>query len=225
MRVLLLCFVGLSFATGVLGQSVAGNGMDAKPAASLANGDKASYGDEPYVVERLEHVVKMAADGTGTKRILVVARIQSEATVRQLGVIDIPFAGASEHVEIAYVRVRRPDGTVTETPVEEAIDMPSPVTTAAPFYSDLKQKQVPVRNRLPLQSFSQHLARLRGPSLKWFSRAIDVSFLMRRGAPFDMWITSRDDQIARGDRLQNEISGQEKLLVSFEFIGHAPSLA
>ncbi len=131
-----------------MGQSVAGSGSDAKPAAGGAKPNQmaASYADEPYVVERLDHVYTMAADGTGTTRMTLVARIQSDATVRQLGVVNIPFAGASEHVEIGYVRVRRPDGTVTATPVDEAIEMPSPVTTAAPFYSDLKQMQIPVRN-------------------------------------------------------------------------------
>ena len=148
MRVILLYFVCFFVAAGALGQSVAGNGSDARPAAGGTDAGKtaASYADEPYVVERLDHVYTMAADGTGTTRMTVVARVQAEATVRQLGVVTIPFAGASEHVEIAYVRVRRPDGSVTATPVDEAIEMPSPVTTAAPFYSDLKQMQIPVRN-------------------------------------------------------------------------------
>ncbi len=146
MRFILLYFVCFCVAAGAFGQSVTAGRSDAQPVASSVNAGKSAYADEPYVVERVEHVYSMAADGTGTTRMTLVARIQSEATVRQLGVVTIPFAGASEHVEIAYVRVRRPDGSVTATPVDEAIEMPSPVTTAAPFYSDLKQMQIPVRN-------------------------------------------------------------------------------
>ncbi|MFY9852895.1 MAG: DUF3857 domain-containing protein, partial [Terracidiphilus sp.] len=104
------------------------------------------YSAEPMVIEKLEHVYTMAADGTGVRQFTVIARVQSDAAVRQLGVLGLPYASSSEHVELAYVRVRRPDGAITETPVTEAIEMPAAVTTAAPFYSDLKELQIPVRN-------------------------------------------------------------------------------
>lgn len=106
----------------------------------------ADYSAEPIVIEKLEHIYTMAADGTGSELTTVVARVQSDALVRQFGVVNLPFAGSSQRVEIAYVRVRKADGSVTETPASQAIEMPSPVTTAAPFYSDLKQMQIPVRN-------------------------------------------------------------------------------
>ncbi len=117
-------------------------------AESIANvATKAGdYSSEPAVIEKSESVYTMAADGTGSRRQTIVVRVQSDAAVRQLGVLNVQFAGNSEKVELTYVRVRRPDGTVTETPVNEAIEMPSPVTTQAPFYSDLKQMQIPVRN-------------------------------------------------------------------------------
>ncbi|MFC5864384.1 DUF3857 domain-containing protein [Acidicapsa dinghuensis] len=104
------------------------------------------YVSEPAVVERLDTVYSFAADGTGWKMQTAVVRIQSEATVRQLGVLNFSFASASERLEMVYLRVRSANGTVTETPASSAMEMPSPVTQAAPFYSDLKQLQVPVRN-------------------------------------------------------------------------------
>jgi tetratricopeptide (TPR) repeat protein len=116
----------------------------AKPAAAPAS--PVDYSGEPIVLDKVEYVYTIAADGTGSLRRTVSARIQSEASVRQVGVVSIPFASGTQRVEIQYVRVRRADGTVTETPVDEAIEMPSPVTTAAPFYSDLKVMQIPVRN-------------------------------------------------------------------------------
>ena len=45
-------------------------------------------------------------DGTGTRDETTAATIQSEAALRQLGVIGINFASASERVEFRYVRVR-----------------------------------------------------------------------------------------------------------------------
>jgi tetratricopeptide (TPR) repeat protein len=106
----------------------------------------ATYTAESLVGERQETVYRYAADGTGSKEITAVLRIQSEAAARQFGVLTIPFAGSNERVDIDYVRVRKPDGSVVETPATDAQEMPQEVTRIAPFYSDLKEKQLPVRN-------------------------------------------------------------------------------
>jgi hypothetical protein len=119
-----------------------------KAVSDLASVPKAApdYSAEPLVIEHVEHIYTMAADGTGVRQITFAACVNSDATVRQLGVLNIPYASSSEHVELVYVRVRRPDGSVTETPLTGAIEMPIPVTIAAPFYSDLRELQIPVRN-------------------------------------------------------------------------------
>jgi hypothetical protein len=75
-----------------------------------------------------------------------VARIQSEASLKEVGVLAVPYAASTQRVQIIYARVRRSDGTVVETPVDQAMDMPTPVTKEAPFYSDLKQMQLPIRS-------------------------------------------------------------------------------
>jgi tetratricopeptide (TPR) repeat protein len=104
------------------------------------------YSAEPIVVEKLETVYRFSADGTGTREMTTVARIQSDAAARQYGVLNFPFASNSEHVEFDYIRVRKADGSIVETPASDAQEMPLEVTRQAPFYSDLKEKQVPVRN-------------------------------------------------------------------------------
>jgi tetratricopeptide (TPR) repeat protein len=106
----------------------------------------AAYSAEPIVVEHLDSVYEMAADGTGSKVSSAVERIQSEASLKEVGVLMVPYAGSTQRVEIVYARVRHPDGTVVETPVKQAMEMPSPVTVQAPFYSDLKQVQLPIRS-------------------------------------------------------------------------------
>ncbi|MBS1799767.1 MAG: DUF3857 domain-containing protein [Acidobacteria bacterium] len=115
----------------------------APPAAAAQASD---YSAESVVVERLDSVYRFAADGTGSREVSAVLRIQSDAAARQYGVLNFSFAGNSEHVEIDYVRARKPDGSVVETPPSGAQEMPQEVTRQAPFYSDLKEKQVPVRN-------------------------------------------------------------------------------
>ncbi|MBS1821380.1 MAG: DUF3857 domain-containing protein [Acidobacteria bacterium] len=104
------------------------------------------YSVEPIVVEKFDTVYRFAVDGTGTREMTTVARIQSDAAARQYGVLSFPFAGSSGHVEFDYVRVRKADGSVVETPASDAQEVPLEVTRQAPFYSDLKEKQIPVRN-------------------------------------------------------------------------------
>ena len=106
----------------------------------------APYAEESFVIERIESVYSFAADGTGFRDRTFVVRVQSEAAVRALGVVAIPYAGNSEQVEVLYARVRRPDGTVIDTDTTGSLDMPEPVTREAPFYSDLKEKQLPIRS-------------------------------------------------------------------------------
>jgi tetratricopeptide (TPR) repeat protein len=129
------------------------------------------YSAEPFVVEHLDGVYRMTVDGTGSKMTTVVLKVQSDASLKQLGILNIPFASGTQRVEIIYARVRRPDGTVIETPIDQAIEMPSPVTTAAPFYSDLKQMQLPIRS-------------LRvGDTLEWQAKIV----LAKAEAPGQFW--------------------------------------
>ncbi|MCL2660015.1 MAG: DUF3857 domain-containing protein [Acidobacteriaceae bacterium] len=129
---------------GILPVSVWGQASAAKTPDNTQKTD--SYAAESVVYEHLDDVYTYAADGTGTKQVSAVMRIQSEAAVRNYGVLTIPFAANNEHVELDYVRVRKPDGSVVETPVADAMEMPSAVSRQAPFYSDLKEKQLPIRN-------------------------------------------------------------------------------
>jgi tetratricopeptide (TPR) repeat protein len=114
------------------------------PPSTVSGG--VAYTDEPIVIERADTVISMATDGTGWKEHTLIARLQSDATVKKYGVLSVPYASNSEHVELLYARVRHPDGTVAETQTSDAMDMPSPVTRQAPFYSDQKELQLPIRS-------------------------------------------------------------------------------
>jgi tetratricopeptide (TPR) repeat protein len=130
-----------------------------------------TYAQEPIVIVRSDTRYHMEADGTGFMEKTVVARIQSEATLKQLGVLAVPFAAKSQHVEWMYARVRHGDGTVTETPVTGAIEMATPVTREAPFYSDLKEMQLPLRD-------------LRvGDTLEWQAKVVQTT----AEAPGEFW--------------------------------------
>jgi tetratricopeptide (TPR) repeat protein len=117
------------------------------PAAATAAAAAKSpdYSAESIVIEHADSIYTFAADGTGTQERGVTARVQSDAAVRALGVVSVAFAADSQRVEFVYARVRHPDGSVVETPAADAIDMPEQVTREAPLYSDLKEKQLPIR--------------------------------------------------------------------------------
>ena len=98
------------------------------------------------VFERYDTTVRMHADGTGERLLHVVLRIQSDGAARQFGVLSVNYASAYETGAVDFIHVRKPDGTTVDTPTADAIEMPAPVTREAPLYSDLKEKQVPVRS-------------------------------------------------------------------------------
>jgi len=129
------------------------------------------YAGEPFIVKRLDVVEEMKADGTGSVERTMELKIQSEAAVKEFGVVAVQFASASQKVEIEYARVRKPDGSVLETPVSEAQEQPVGVTVQAPFYSDLKQKQLPIKT---LQM---------GDTLEWKTRVVQT----KAEAPNEFW--------------------------------------
>jgi hypothetical protein len=44
--------------------------------------------------------------------------VQSQAGVQQSGVLNFPYASGTSTMDIAYVRVIKPDNRVVETPAE-----------------------------------------------------------------------------------------------------------
>lgn len=147
---LLSVFSALAFgqSTSPTGPITPSTATPAASAAAVAKGAAVApdYAGESVVIEHLDTVYQMAGDGTGWRQMTMALRLQTDAALKQYGVLIVPYAGSSERVEIAYARVRHPDGTVVETTVTDAMDIPDPVTREAPFYSDLKQKQLPIRS-------------------------------------------------------------------------------
>jgi hypothetical protein len=119
----------------------------ATPASAASSSAKLpAYTEESIVIEHTDSIYTYAPDGTGTHERTVAVRVQSEAAVHSLGIVAVPYAANSQRVDFLYARVRHPDGSVTETPSSDALDVPDAVTREAPFYSDLKQEQLPIRS-------------------------------------------------------------------------------
>jgi tetratricopeptide (TPR) repeat protein len=116
-------------------------GIDAaKPAGVDA------YANEPFVVERIQTIARFEADGKSQRELTTRVRVQSEAAVKQFGLLVYPYMGSFEKLEVVYVRVRKPDGTVIDTPTSDVQDLDSEVSRGAPMYTDQKEKHIAVKS-------------------------------------------------------------------------------
>jgi len=103
------------------------------------------YSKEAFVIEENLRQVVFENDGTSTTHDTTRIRIQSDAGVQRYSVLTFPYESATGSIDIDYVRVRKPDGSIVVTPLENIQDMASEITRQAPFYSDLREKHVAVK--------------------------------------------------------------------------------
>ena len=116
-----------------------------------AAGPSTAFRDEAFVFEQLRTVVRFENDGSERREQTARVRVQSEAGVQRLGQLVFGYSSANEQMEMAYVRVRRADGTVIEAAAADVQDLPSPVAREAPVYSDFREKHITVPGLQPGQ--------------------------------------------------------------------------
>ena len=133
---LAMSFFLLLATAGALGQTTSASG------GASSNSD---YSKEAFVIEKLRTVATFENDGTSSRTTTSAVRILSEAGVQHWGVLSAGYSSANEQVEIGYVRVRKADGTVVETPADSAQDVTSEIMRVAPMYSDYHEKHVAVK--------------------------------------------------------------------------------
>ena len=110
---------------------------------------KPDYSQEAIVIEELRTVARFENDGTNENRVTSRMRIQTEAGVQALGVLRFAYDRDIQEITIPYVRVRKPDQKVVNTPLDSAQDLAAEVSRIAPIYSDLREKHVNVVSLRP----------------------------------------------------------------------------
>src|SRR5580692_8973398 len=115
------------------------------PSPAQAGNSKTDYSQEAFVIEQFLRKQRFENDGTSSQQDTARVRIQSQAGVQNYGILAFSYPSGTGTFEIAYVRVRKPDGSVVETPAENVQDMAAEITRQAPFYSDLHEKHVAVK--------------------------------------------------------------------------------
>ncbi len=104
------------------------------------------YSQEAYVLEHYHQTMRFENDGTGRDQLDAQVRVVSESGVQELGQLKVGYSALSDKLEIVYVRVRKPDGTVI-TAQESAIqDLTLP---DAPVYTDYHEKHISVPSLRP----------------------------------------------------------------------------
>jgi hypothetical protein len=103
------------------------------------------FSKEAYVLEMLHTRVRFEADGAGSREMTGRIRVQSEAAIHDLGLLRFSYASTFESINIDYVRVRKPDGTVVVTPASDVQEVDSEVSRQAPMYTDQREKHIAVK--------------------------------------------------------------------------------
>jgi Tfp pilus assembly protein PilF len=112
---------------------------------SAESKETADYSKEGSVIATLHTAVTFMDDGTSTRDETARIQIQSEGGIEDWGLLSFSFNSANQDVEIGYVRVLEPDGTIVSTPLSDVQEVTDDVTRDAPTYSDYREKHVPVK--------------------------------------------------------------------------------
>ncbi len=102
------------------------------------------YSSEPFVVEKYVTKVRFENDGTGERDLTARIKVQSDAGVQQLGELVFGFSSANEQMDVKYVHVLKPDGTVIAAAPDAIKEMTAAVERDAPEYTDYKEKHITV---------------------------------------------------------------------------------
>jgi tetratricopeptide (TPR) repeat protein len=113
-------------------------------AVGSASAQKPDYAKEPFVFEEYATKVRFENDGTGEREYIARIRVQSDAGVQALGELKFGYNSANEQINIQYVRVRKPEGSVVNADPSTVKEITPDIEHDAPVYTDFKEKSVTV---------------------------------------------------------------------------------
>src|SRR5208283_1912526 len=126
------------------GASARGGQQSGAAAAQTGPGQSPSppdYSQEAYVTEHYRQSMRYENDGTGREQLNAQIRVISESGVQALGQLKLGYSALSGKLDIVYVRVRKPDGSVVTAQESAVQDLTTP---NAPVYTDYHEKHVSV---------------------------------------------------------------------------------
>ena len=115
-----------------------GQQTPAPPAPAAKPPDAAVY-------EQLYSRADFQNDGTGVIETTARLRLNSQSGLKDYGLLRFAYPRSNSTLDVLYVRVRKADGSVIETPLDTAQDVEAEISRVAPTYSDLRERHVAVR--------------------------------------------------------------------------------
>src|SRR5947209_3814058 len=103
-----------------------------EPTAPATPAEKASQATEASINERTDIRTDFDSDGRSRSEYSTRIRVASQAAVQNLGIITFLYQNTSQKLEVEYVRVVKPDGTVVVTDPETFQDVSSEISRVAP---------------------------------------------------------------------------------------------
>jgi hypothetical protein len=100
--------------------------------------DPQAYPDEPYVYLLDDGVVRLEADGRGTRTYRQVIQILTQQAAEQFGEQVFSYSSSREKLTINWLRVVRPDGSVVSAQPTHEQESGAPTALESPIYSDAK---------------------------------------------------------------------------------------
>jgi hypothetical protein len=119
------------------------------PQAQPPAAAKPDYSQQAYVIEQLSTKVSLDNDGKQTREQVTRVRILTDAGVKAWGLLSFAYQSASETLDVDFVRVHKSDGSTIATHSDNVQDLDAEITRSAPFYSDIREKQVAVKGLGP----------------------------------------------------------------------------
>jgi Flp pilus assembly protein TadD len=111
-------------------------------------GAPSDYSKEAFVIEHLRSRFRFENDGTGREETTIRVRVQSEAGLQNWGQLRFGYNSANEQLDIVYVRVTKPDGSVVTADDKDVQDL-APTQQFALLYTDYRQKHITVPGLRP----------------------------------------------------------------------------
>ena len=115
------------------------------------------YSQEAVVLEQLKTVYRFEKDGTGTHELTFRAKVQTEAAVERFGQLVFSYVSANERLNVDFVRVQKPDGSIVAASAGDVQDLTAPVSRQAPVYTDVRQKHITVPGLRPGDVLEYHV--------------------------------------------------------------------
>lgn len=183
LRFVVLCVVSCFTLANSSSQSLP-KPSDAELPDSKSLETKPDYSTEAFITEQDNTRVAFENDGSYRRETATQVRIQSVAGLQRFGVLTLQYQKSTEALDIDYVRVRKPDGSLVDTPPDDIQDMPSEVTRQAPLYSDLYEKHIAVKglgvgDMLEIHA-AWHSTKPLAPGQFWFAYNFSRDFINLR---------------------------------------------